>query len=255
MLVFRRALESLLLPIYCLGCGSGPLQGRGELGLLLCLSCSRRLAPWELATTCYSCGRRLPPSATARVRCGACLRHPLPWVELFAGWWYLPPADSLMRAFKYQGWDFLGGALSSRLVEVVERYHPAFDAVVPVAASLPRRLRRRYNPPRVLARHLSTACRVPLRNRLIRWDVSSPQAGRSLAERCKLQARFTLLGSRKWLDGRTVLLVDDVLTTGATAAAAAEALHRAGAKQVMMAVACRTPLDRDFAPAGWKALK
>lgn len=229
-------------PTFCLGCRTSALAGGGESGTGLCRSCARRLESWIAADCCLRCGLPLPAAGRARQSCGSCRSVPPPWTGVFAGWWYRDPCDRIVQALKYRRWDFLGAPLAERLGEVLLRAGIRADGVVPVPSSMPRRLLRGFHPAQSIAGPLARRLGVRLVPALLRLDLSPPQVGRSFERRRRLRARFWVCLGRGWLHDRTVLLVDDVLTTGATATAAARALLGGGAREVLLAVAARTPL-------------
>jgi ComF family protein len=113
------------------------------------------------------------------------------------------------------------------------------DAVAPVPLHWRRRWRRRYNQAEALAGCLASRLGLVLIRPLVRVKPTRTLAGRGRVERAaELKDAFRVRGGRG-LDGRRVILVDDVLTTGATCGAAARALKRAGAARVMAVVVGR----------------
>jgi ComF family protein len=159
----------------------------------------------------------------------------------------------LIHAFKFEGLDYLGGPLGE---ELADRLAPllgaAFarpDLAVPVPLHWWRRLRRGYNQAQLLSRSISVRLDMPLsRGLLRRARHGRRQLGLSRRERQRSLADcYTVKRGRRERDGvgalrgRRILLVDDVMTTGATLEACARALLRAGATSVVGCVLARTP--------------
>jgi ComF family protein len=121
------------------------------------------------------------------------------------------------------------------LADAGRELRPGIDAIVPVPLSRLRLLLRHFNQAAVLAGALSRQTGVPMYPLLLqrtRWTTS--QVGMTRAQRRRNMAgAFSVPGRRRaWLQGRSILLVDDVITTGATVEACARALKRAGAARV-----------------------
>jgi predicted amidophosphoribosyltransferase len=152
-----------------------------------------------------------------------------------------------VRALKFRGHDFLGSELAraglARL-SLSDLGHPQLVVAVPLP--WPRRMVRGFNQSERFGRPLARSLGVPFREVLSR----PPWAGRQLLRTRAERVRHGLEGCRVRRPGpvreRRVLLVDDVLTTGATARAAAAALAAAGALEVTVLVAAWTPLEPPF---------
>jgi ComF family protein len=133
----------------------------------------------------------------------------------------------------------LGGALADLLLPDLA----AVDLVVPVPLHWQRRWARGYNQAELIARPLAERLGVPLRQALRRRRGTTPQATLSReARRRNLKSPFA---GRAVLAGERVLLVDDVVTTGATLHAAAERLRSQGAGTIIAAAVARTPREHD----------
>jgi ComF family protein len=115
-------------------------------------------------------------------------------------------------------------------------------AVVPVPLSRRRRRERGFNQAELIARAVAREARLPLRSRVLRKTREAPpQAGLSAAARRKNALSAYRARLPRSLRGKTLLLVDDVLTTGATAESAARALLAAGAGAVDVLTLARVP--------------
>lgn len=212
---------------------------------LLCPACAERMRP--AAPGCPLCGRPLPyVSMTPAAPCGACLVSPPPWEALaFHGRYENALRQALVR-FKF-GNEFSLIPLLGGLLAAAARRLPPCDAVVPVPRH-PLRLRDRgFNQVQELARVVAARQKLPLANDMLaRTRHTQPQT--SLPAR---QRRSNPQGSfaARRVRGLRLLLLDDVITTGATARHAAMALKEAGAVSVHVAVAAAVsplPLDKDF---------
>jgi ComF family protein len=128
--------------------------------------------------------------------------------------------------------------LGALLAQALPR-EESFDVIVPMPLHWRKRWQRRFNQADLLAREIARRWNVPLRPLVRRKKATAPQAGLTSAQRRKnVQGAFEVK-DRASLKGKRVLLIDDVLTTGATAGACARALKRAGAAQVTLLTLAR----------------
>ena len=207
----------------------------------MCRRCSQRFA--APVARCPQCG--LP--VEGGLHCGACLGHPPAFDRVVTVADYGYPWDRLIAEFKFRGRGELASALALLIDEAVQQAPalPPAELVLPVPLT-PARLRERgYNQAWELAR------RVALRRRiahhaglLLRLHDAPHQVGSGRQQRAQnLQHAMwvdTDAAGRIGVAGRQVALVDDVMTTGGTAQAAALALRAAGARAVQVWVIART---------------
>ncbi len=169
--------------------------------------------------------------------CGACRQRSSPLNTVRAAFIYAAPVDGLLRRFKFHQ-DLAAGRLLATLMQarLADGERPAVLVPVPLHAS---RLRQRgYDQALELARPLSRALEVPLWQGLQRIRATAPQSELDArARRRNLRSAFAVLAPVP----PQVLLVDDVMTTGATLHAAATALRRAGVARVDAWVCARVP--------------
>jgi ComF family protein len=145
---------------------------------------------------------------------------------------YEGPVEAVVHRFKYKGWRRLAGPLAQLVAERVAVEGLAGRLVVPVPLHPQRRRQRGFNQSELLARELES--RLSLRappGRLVRLRATPPQVGQDRLHRWE-NVRDAFAWSGRRLDGRPLLLVDDVATTGATLEACAAALKLAGAGPV-----------------------
>jgi ComF family protein len=177
--------------------------------------------------------------------CGDCLSAPPPFTRTVCAVDYEFPWDRLVAAFKFRGQVELAGTLAVRMVDAVSRAAtPLPDVVVPVPLSASRLAERGYNQAWELARHLAQHLHLRAEATLLQRPIETAhqaELGRR-ERRDNLRTAFMADPRRRGvLLRRHVALVDDVMTTGATAREAAAVLLRAGAATVEVWVLARTP--------------
>lgn len=214
---------------------------RSDTPLPLCSDCQDEL-PW-LGAHCSNCALPLPaPGLT----CAHCLRRTPSFARVEAPWRYAFPVDALITRFKHQGAWPLGRLLGALLAEHLRHAYleglPRPELLLPVPLARGRLRRRGFNQAALLARWLGEALHMPLREDLLLrpQDSVAQQQLDAAARRRNLRGAFALVDPAA-LAGRHVAIVDDVLTTGATAEALASLLRRAGATRVDIYCLARTP--------------
>ena len=218
------------LPGQCSLCRS---WGRGA----LCLSCRALVGR---RPRCHRCAIAVPEG---QALCGACVREPPPFVQTVAALDYAAPWDGLIRHFKFHGQPELAMPLSRLLVDALNESSsaaPPPDLVLPAPLSDARLRERGFNQSWEIARRLGHRTDAAL---LLRIRETPHQADLPLDRRAaNVRGAFAVEPlRRREVEGRRIALVDDVLTTGATAAEMARTLLDAGAAQVRLWVLARTP--------------
>jgi ComF family protein len=240
-------LLDLVYPPLCLHCGERLDSPGSGAPPALCEPCRQDCVPvGEMA--CDRCGR---PALSARDAgpgpCEECLRTPPPFAVARSAFRYREsgPLRSVLLRLKH-GADLtvvadLGEALLAPALDAAGRLHAPRLCSVPLHWL--RRLRRGYNQAELLARHLSRRSGLPLAAPLQRVRSTRPQKG-DRAERLRaMQAAFRVRRGAR-VAGLDFLIVDDVLTTGATSSACARTLLEAGAHAVGVVTLARvTPAN------------
>lgn len=224
----------------CPACGD-PVERDSLMGKL-CPDCAKKLAPLE-AGFCRLCGLPFAEGSVGLGPCQACLAQKPVWGEIY----FLGPYQGLLRdlllGLKFHSALFasslLGGMMAMRVMEKAAR---GYDLVIPVPLHIRRLKERGYNQSLELARPLAKALGLPLETGLLaRTRHGLPQMQLSREERANaVKGAFLAEGN---LSGRKVLLVDDVMTTGATVTECAKRLFDSGAGAVDVVLAARTALD------------
>jgi len=237
--VLSRALD-LLYPGFCRECEC-PLEG----GVPFCLRCAGSIR-W-IPSACARCGQPLPAPADS---CGGCASLFLPFDRAACPGEYAGAWRTAVLRFKYGGDQGVRGLLSGALERIYRERLAALGprAIVPVPAHPLRRILRGRDTVEDLARDLGLRTGLPVRRILTRCRWIPSQTSLARADRLKnprgayaVRSRYRPRGGRPSPQVMcAVVLLDDVYTTGATAAECARALKEAGARQVLVLAAARS---------------
>jgi ComF family protein len=237
MLMLRtvtHGLLQLLFPGACWACGQALPVGRER----FCSACKKILTD-DPHPTCPRCAGTVGPFVHVEKGCLSCRETRF----FFKGTLRLGPYDGLLKELilrmKHAGEEGLAEALGELWAEHAERRLGGLGAavVIPVPLHWWRRWTRGYNQSAALGRALATRLHLPFRPGWLRRVRSTPmQTAQTPAQRRQNLKGAFQARKRGELKGKTVLLVDDVFTSGSTASEAARALRRAGATRIEVAV-------------------
>jgi ComF family protein len=228
-------LIDLLFPPACPLCGS---ESGGRPPFYFCPDCLSGIHP--LGSPC--CPRCALPYTTEEGSdhlCESCLRDAPPFSRVVALGIYEETLRTAVQRFKYEGAIVLDRPLAGLLATVLERDGPFRpDLLIPVPLHHSRLRERTYNQALLLARVLGRRWRQPVLPRLLVRSRPTPQQQGLKAEvrRQNLKGAFAL---NRQLNGERVLLIDDVVTTGATVRECSRVLLEGGAGEVVVAVLAR----------------
>ncbi|WP_126380956.1 ComF family protein [Desulfovibrio ferrophilus] len=232
-----------LLGSRCQACGAAVAwQADAHLRICLCPDCHSRLLPRQ-GGYCPLCGEMVVDATAAPLVCGQCRRDPPPWSNLA----FYGPYEGLLRelltGFKFNNRLGLGRLLQALSVEAYH-LHGGFqeqpDAVVPVPLHARRLVARGFNQSLEMGRLLAHEMLIPLKpGVLARRRHTPPQAGLPARER-RQNVHNAFWADEVAIQGRRILLVDDIMTTGGTMRECARTLQRSGAADVSVLVIART---------------
>ncbi len=221
-----------------------------------CIVCAEEL-PWRArsGSCCEDCWTALPRIVEPKCRscaavwttserdvnytCGRCIESPLRFEWLEAWGHYAGGLERVLRTFKFRRHDFLAPPLADLMRDALDaRGDDAFDCILPVPMHPRRERRRGFNQAEILAMHLARGTRLRMKpNLATRIRLGKPQSSLPRAERSA-----NVLGSfaaSEHSRGLSILVVDDICTTGETLSACAAALLDAGAARVCALVVAR----------------
>lgn len=243
---FSAAALRLLYPPRCVLCHADLADHGNE--PLICPGCQKAMVPAEWIA-CRRCGAPIPGESATNdrgcIRCRA-LRFRFDTVVALSGY-----RGRLREAVLRMKWaagepiaEAMGELLCKHRADALLNMLP--DVVVPVPLHWRRRWVRKTNSPDILAARVASFLQIPCQVRLLRLNRNiAPQKGLKINERRRNLADAFRVAKGYDIRGARVLLVDDVLTTGATCDAAAKVLKTAGATSVAVVVLARTVTETD----------
>ena len=202
-----------------------------------CARCRAQL-PYNTGCVCSKCGRAVAEEAPVCLECKA---HMPSYDRARSAFCYEGALVPLIKKFKTGG-RHLAAALADAMLPVLQREFADADLLVGVPMTRRARRRRGYDQSRLLAEALSARSGIPLEaSLLVKTRETAAQKKLSRRERAENLKGSFRVHERVKCRGKRILVIDDVLTTGATASAVAETLLRAGAARVCVLTAASVP--------------
>lgn len=205
----------------------------------LCGECEKEIIPLD-TPWCEKCGKPLASSYSQGFLCDDCLRENHFFTEARAFGSYQGSLKELIHKFKYEKRRNLGVYLGEKMWNALEELSwPTFDYIVPVPLHIRREQERGFNQSYILARVISEKTRVPILNALKRIKPTKHQTllDKSL-RKDNLKGAFKVVKGPS-VQGKNLILIDDVYTTGATVDECSKSLLIAGAKTVYVFTCAR----------------
>ena len=230
---------NLFYPEACFICSS-PVARRQDCGI--CEDCWRKVLALRIkGARCPSCGAPLPGFAGESANlCLECIRHPPPYSGSRAFGYYSAELRQMIHELKFEKRRPLTKLLAPLMADIFfESWRREdFDFITYVPLHYLRRRERGYNQSELLGRTLAQMVGLPERNTLRRITATRSQVGLSDSQR-RENVRKAFYTHIDRVAGKRILLIDDVMTTGATIVSAAESLINAGAEKVSVLTVAR----------------
>lgn len=230
------SLINILYPRICVVC-KDKLDNTLTPDKVLCIKCYSKIKR-NLPPFCCQCGRHLTAQNFAKNICSDCIKKPLSFDRAFSPCIYEGVIKELLHQFKYNNKDYLGYTLSKFMINfIADNKLPVnyLDLIIPIPLHRSRLREREFNQAQILGDYIARNFNKAISsNLLLRHCQTKSQTGLNTNERF-LNVKDTFsLNPRTSLRGKNIMLVDDVLTTGATSSEAARLLKKAGANIVFV---------------------
>lgn len=227
----------LVWPRACELCGARP----GQAGHYLCWDCLGAL-PLIQPPFCSVCGDPVEGAITRGYVCSLCVDRKPAFDQARSAVRFKGGMKDVLHRFKYSNATHMTSDLAALLHACVNTYYTreAFDAVGFVPLHPAKERSRTYNQARLLAAHLAGLMAIPLAGGYVsRVRETGTQTRLNMRARAKNVAGAFRADSHEWIEGRNFLLVDDVMTTGATVAELSREMKAAGAGRVCVVTVAR----------------
>lgn len=234
--MFRAIKDSVthfFFPAKCLTCYEGIPPNTS----LLCTGCSSLLELIDPSTRCSTCFSSIEDHPV----CENCVHHSFPYTKMASAFDYVGPPAVLIKKMKYEKLFYLAKGMGAFLFAQFDRLEwPLPDLIVPVPISFFRWLERGFNQSALLAEELSLYLGRPCRPLLKRRAGDFSQARLPLEKREQLQNSSFSLSKKSNIEGKKILLIDDVFTTGSTLHCCADILAEGNPSAIYALTFCKT---------------
>lgn len=229
-----KAFVNLVYPPLCLHCKESITEDT-HIFCEACLGLMQLIDPAERCPHCFSSNYSLESR-----HCPECQRTPPILNAIAAAFDYVGPAACLVRKLKYSDKSYLSKGCGAYLAaQFLQLDWPMPDLIIPVPISLTHLLERGYNQSYLIANTLSEILQCPLQDALNRSSGDYSQAGLSRKQRMELDGQLFSLKKEQQLQDKTLLLIDDVMTTGSTLRKCAEVLMEECPAKIYGLAICR----------------
>ena len=226
-----QVIDDLIMPRRCVFCG----VRTGVAEASVCSSCRSDL-PW-IEYSCRTCAEPLQAESPNGVNCAACQKRPPPLVRCVAPLEYSFPIDIAIKALKFNRKLFYAPALSELLCSCSSSLPRDIEAILPVPLHWRRKATRGFNQAMELGKPLARHLGLPLVHGVYRQHATPFQSGLTASERSRNLRRA--FASKRAISHKHVLIVDDVITTGATTRQLAIVLQASGVEKVSAVAVAR----------------
>jgi len=226
-----RQVDDSIMPLRCVFCGTRTVPPEQR----ICVGCYRDL-PW-IEKACALCGQPVTIDLQRGVYCGACQASEPPCQATVAPLLYEFPVDAGLKALKFGRRLHYAAAFGELLVAQMHRLSPDIDALLPVPLHWRRQAVRGFNQATELCKSISRSSALPIVSGVTRRRATSYQTGLAAMERSR-NLRNAFVVSKKPAF-RHILIVDDVVTTGATTRQLATALLESGVEKLSVLAVAR----------------
>jgi len=226
-----KTLLDIFYPLYCGGCNAAT-------GSILCKDCVDTFRSVEEEKTCSICGRLIGKS----VLCGACMKEKQAFRKGYFGYYFEGRLRDVIHAFKFNGRIDAGKHLVHLLKEKFDTMAKEIDCIIPLPVTEKRLMERGFNQSFIIGEEIAKITGKEIYpSVLVKTRQTKDQFALSRKERKKnISGVFAVKNSHQ-ISGKTVLLVDDLFTTGYTAQEASRSLLKSSAKEVIFFALARTP--------------
>jgi ComF family protein len=230
-------LKDLIYPNCCLVCKNRIHPADQQ--QLICVGCWDKVEK-NLPPFCASCGRHLDTQAIEKSACPSCskCRADFYFDRAFSPCAYTGIIKKLIHEFKYSGKDYLGKPLGKLMHTFIRDYQlpiEHLDFIIPIPLHRSRQREREFNQAEILSQEVAREFdKQALTHALIRVKPTKTQTELTFRERCQNVEKSFSVTKPELIKDSNLLLIDDVLTTGATSNEAAKCLKESGARKVLL---------------------
>lgn len=223
--------------VVCIGCGKELFLENDRYAL--CPDCAKQL--YKIDTSCPRCGK----ANRYGELCNICSSTKLFFEKNYACLVYDGMIKDIVHAYKFNNRSYLYRYLSSFMIDKIAQENIEFDLITAVPINKNRFRERGYNQSELLAKEISKRIDVPFSNGIFKKENKEAQVGKNWAERKENVKNTFFIKDKDIFAGKTVLVVDDIITTGSTMNSIAETLMKAGAKRVLGLTLCGVRFNDD----------